>query len=199
IFDPRGHADFGGEVERFLKRADGVLMLVDAAEGTKPQTRFVLRKALECKLKPVVVINKIDRPDARPSEALSETFDLFVELGADDDTLDFPFIFASGRAGFATHDPSVKTDNIYPLLAMVLEHDPGPEVNLDAPLQLMITTLAWSDYVGRIATGRIASGKISKGQRVAILRADGSQVAGQAVAVEVFDKLGRTPVDEVTA
>ncbi|MFM8584778.1 MAG: GTP-binding protein, partial [Planctomycetaceae bacterium] len=109
IIDTPGHADFGGEVERVLKMADGVLMLVDAAEGTKPQTRFVLRKALECHLKPLVVVNKIDRPDARPHEALSEAFDLFVELGADDEALDFPYIFASGRSGFATHDPAVKT------------------------------------------------------------------------------------------
>src|SRR5262249_16628781 len=196
IFDPRGHADFGGEVERFLKRADGVLMLVDAAEGTKPQTRFVLRKALECKLKPVVVINKIDRPDARPSEALSETFDLFVELGADDEALDFPYIFASGRSGYATHDPAEKSDNITPLLDMVLEHVPGPEVNPDAALQMMVTTLAWSDYVGRIATGRIASGKIQKGQKIVLIKADGSQVNGEAVAVEVFDKLGRSAAEE---
>jgi GTP-binding protein len=199
IIDTPGHADFGGEVERVLKMADGVLMLVDAAEGTKPQTRFVLRKALECRLKPVVVINKIDRPDARPSEALSETFDLFVELGADDEALDFPYIFASGRAGYATHDPAVKTANIYPLLDMVLEHVPGPEVNLDAPLQMMVTTLAWSDYVGRIATGRITSGKIHKAQKIVLLKANGSQVNGEAVEVEVFDKLGRTPTEEATA
>jgi GTP-binding protein len=199
IIDTPGHADFGGEVERVLKMADGVLMLVDAAEGTKPQTRFVLRKALECKLKPVVVINKIDRPDARPSEALSETFDLFVELGADDEALDFPYIFASGRAGYATHDPAVKTDNITALLDMVIEHVPGPEVNLDAPLQMMVTTLAWSDYVGRIATGRITSGKIRKGQKIVLLKANGTQVNGEAVEVEVFDKLGRTPAEEVTA
>jgi len=199
IIDTPGHADFGGEVERVLQMADGVLMLVDAAEGTKPQTRFVLRKALELKLKPLVVINKIDRPDARPSEALSETFDLFVELGADDSALDFPYIFASGRSGFATHDPAVKTDNITALLDMVLEHVPGPEVNPDAPLQMMVTTLAWSDYVGRIATGRIASGKIRKGQKVVLLKADGSQVNGEAVAVELFDKLGRTAADEATA
>jgi GTP-binding protein len=199
IIDTPGHADFGGEVERVLKMADGVLMLVDAAEGTKPQTRFVLRKALECKLKPVVVINKIDRPDARPSEALSETFDLFVELGADNEALDFPYIFASGRAGYATHDPAVKTGNIYPLLDMVLEHVPGPEVNLDAPLQMMVTTLAWSDYVGRIATGRITSGKIRKGQKIVLLKANGSQVGGEVVELEVFDKLGRTSTDEATA
>jgi GTP-binding protein len=199
IIDTPGHADFGGEVERVLKMADGVLLLVDAAEGTKPQTRFVLRKALECKLKPLVVINKIDRPDARPNEALSEAFDLFVELGADDEALDFPYIFASGRAGYATADPAVKTDNIYPLLDLLLEHVPGPEVNPDAPLQMMVTTLAWSDYVGRIATGRITSGKIRQGQKIALLKADGSQVGGTAVVVEVFDKLGRIAVDEGTA
>jgi len=199
IIDTPGHADFGGEVERVLKMADGVLMLVDAAEGTKPQTRFVLRKALECKLKPLVVINKIDRPDARPNEALSEAFDLFVELGADDEALDFPYIFASGRAGFATHDPAVKTDDIYALLDMVLEHVPGPEVELEAPLQMMVTSLTWSDYVGRIATGRISCGKIRKGQKISLLKADGSKVAGEAVAVETFDKLGRVPVEEATA
>jgi GTP-binding protein len=199
IIDTPGHADFGGEVERVLKMADGVLMLVDAAEGTKPQTRFVLRKALECKLKPVVVINKIDRPDARPSEALSETFDLFVELGADDEALDFPYIFASGRAGYATHDPAVKTNDITALLDMVLEHVPGPDVNPEAPLQMMVTTLAWSDYVGRIATGRITSGSIRKAQKIVLIKGDGSQVNGDAVAVEVFDKLGRTAVDEATA
>ncbi|MBS0265486.1 MAG: translational GTPase TypA [Planctomycetes bacterium] len=199
IIDTPGHADFGGEVERVLKMADGVLMLVDAAEGTKPQTRFVLRKALECKLKPLVVVNKIDRPDARAQEALSEAFDLFVELGADDEALDFPYIFASGRSGFATHDPAVKTDNIYPLLDMVLEKVPGPDVNLEAPLQMMVTTLAWSDYVGRIATGRITSGRIRSGQKVVLIKADGSKVNGTATAVEVFDKLGRTACEEATA
>jgi len=199
IIDTPGHADFGGEVERVLKMADGVLMLVDAAEGTKPQTRFVLRKALECKLKPVVVVNKIDRPDARPQEALSEAFDLFVELGADDETLDFPYIFASGRAGFATHDPEVPGTTIYPLLDMVLDHVPGPEVDLEAPLQMMVTTLAWSEYVGRIATGRISSGKVRRGQKVLLLKGDGTQVRAEVAAVEVFDKLGRTPVEEATA
>lgn len=199
IIDTPGHADFGGEVERVLKMADGVLMLVDAAEGTKPQTRFVLRKALECKLKPVVVINKIDRPDARAQEVLSKTFDLFVELGADDETLDFPYIFASGRAGYATHNPEEKGNSIYPLLDMVLEHVPGPEVNPDAPLQMMVTTLAWSEYVGRIATGRITSGVIRRGQKVVLMKADGSNQRGEVVSVEVFDKLGRTPVEEASA
>lgn len=199
IIDTPGHADFGGEVERVLKMADGVVMLVDAAEGTKPQTRFVLRKALECKLKPVVVINKIDRPDARPEAVLSETFDLFVELGADDETLDFPYIFASGRAGFASHDPTARSGDISPLLDLVLEHVPGPDVDAEAPLQMMVTTLAWSEFVGRIATGRIASGSIRQGQKVFLMRADGSQQRAEVTVLEVFDKLGRTPVDEAHA
>jgi GTP-binding protein len=199
IIDTPGHADFGGEVERVLKMADGVLMLVDAAEGTKPQTRFVLRKALECGLKPVVVVNKIDRPDARPNEALSEAFDLFVELGADDEALDFPYIFASGRSGFATHDPAVKTDNIYPLLDLVLEKVPAPDVDPTAPLQMMVTTLLWSDYVGRIATGRVAAGTIRKGQKVVMLKADGRSVNCEVVNLESFDKLGRTSVEEASA
>jgi GTP-binding protein len=199
IIDTPGHADFGGEVERVLKMADGVLMLVDAAEGTKPQTRFVLRKALECKLKPVVVINKIDRPDARPSEALSETFDLFVELGADDATLDFPYIFASGRAGYATHNPAQKNGNIAPLLDLVLEHVPGPEVDALGPLQMMVTTLAWSDYVGRVATGRIASGSVAQGQKVVLIKSDGAQVPGTVAGLEVFDKLGRVAVPSASA
>ncbi len=199
IIDTPGHADFGGEVERVLKMADGVLMLVDSAEGTKPQTRFVLRKALECHLKPLVVVNKIDRPDCRAKEVLSQTLDLFVELGADEEALDFPYIFASGRAGYATHDPAVPTDSIFPLLDMVLEHVPGPQVELDAPLQLMVTTLAWSEYVGRIATGRIASGKIRKGQKVVLIKADGSQQRGEVVNLEVFDKLGRVAVEEASA
>ena len=199
IIDTPGHADFGGEVERVLKMADGVLVLVDAAEGTKPQTRYVLRKALEQKLQPVVVINKIDRPDGRPQAALSETFDLFVELGADDEMLDFPYVFASGRAGYATHDPEVKTDNITALLDMVIEKIPGPDVNPEAPFQMMVTTLAYSEFVGRIATGRITSGKVRKGQNVVLIKADGSLVRAQAVAVEVFDKLGRGAVEEATA
>jgi GTP-binding protein len=199
IIDTPGHADFGGEVERVLKMADGVLMLVDAAEGTKPQTRFVLRKALECKLKPVVVVNKIDRPDARPEAVLSEAFDLFVELGADDEALDFPYIFASGRAGYATHDPAARSGDISPLLDLVLEHVPGPDVDAEAPLQMMVTTLAWSEFVGRIATGRISSGSIRKGQKILLLRADGSQHRGEIANLEVFDKLGRTPVDEAHA
>ena len=199
IIDTPGHADFGGEVERTLKMADGALVLVDSFEGTKPQTRYVLRKALERGLQPIVVINKIDRPECRPLEVLTQTFDLFVELGADDHALDFPYIFASGREGYATTDHRVRTNNIYPLLDLVLERVPGPEVKPDAPLQMMVTTLAWSEYVGRIATGRIIAGEIRKGQKVVLMKANGSQHAGDVVSVEVFDKLGRNPVEVATA
>src|SRR3954447_8867136 len=170
IIDTPGHANFGGEVERVLKMADGVLLLVDAAEGPLPQTRFVLRKAFECGLRPIVVINKIDRPDARPTEVLNAVFDLFVELDADDATLDFPTIYASGRDGIATTDLSVPATDIRPLYDAILRHVPTPEVNPDAPLQMLVVTLDHSDYVGRIAIGRVVAGKVRKGQRGAPLR-----------------------------
>src|SRR5438270_6592222 len=150
IIDTPGHADFGGEVERVLKMADGALLLVDAAEGPLPQTRFVLRKAFECALRPIVVINKIDRPDARPNEVLNGVFDLFVELDADEATLDFPTIYASGRQGIATPDLAVPGKNILPLFDAILKHVPAPAVDADAPLQLIVTTLDYSGYAGRI-------------------------------------------------
>lgn len=199
IIDTPGHADFGGEVERVLQMADGCLVLVDAFEGPRPQTRFVLQKALEVGLKPIVVVNKVDRLDARPQEALSETFDLFVELGADDETLDFPYIFASGRAGFATHDPAVRTDTIQPLLEMIIDKIPGPMVDPDGPLQMMVTSLSYSSFVGRIATGKIVSGSIKPGQQVVLTKADGSNKPEKVVSVEVFDKLGRNAVEVGTA
>jgi GTP-binding protein len=195
VIDTPGHADFGGEVERVLQMADGALILVDAFEGPRPQTRFVVKKALEFGLKPVVVVNKIDRGDSRPGEALSETFDLFVDLGASDDALDFPYIFASGRQGYASHDPSVRQGTMAPLLDLILERVPGPEVNPDEPLQMMVTTLEWSEYVGRVATGRITSGRVRPGQKVVIIREDGTREPAEVDVVEVFDKLGRTPTD----
>src|SRR5881227_1718353 len=141
IIDTPGHADFGGEVERVVKMADGALLLVDAAEGPLPQTRFVLRKAFQAGLKPIVVINKIDRPDARPVDVLNSVFDLFVELDADEATLDFPTIYASGRQGVATLDLKVPAVDIRPLYDAILKHVPPPEVDPDAPLQMLITTL----------------------------------------------------------
>ena len=145
LIDTPGHADFGGEVERVLRMADGALVLVDAAEGPMPQTRFVLTKALEFGLKPIVVINKIDRGDARAHEVVNEVFELFLELGAEDALADFPYIFATGRGGYATTDPDVPGTSIHPLLDMVLEKIPGPKVEIDGPLQMLVTKLEWSE------------------------------------------------------
>jgi GTP-binding protein len=199
LIDTPGHADFGGEVERVLRMADGALVLVDAAEGPMPQTRFVLQKALEFGLQPIVVINKIDRPDARIHEVLDEVFELFLELGADEKLADFPYIFASGRSGYATHDADVHGDSMKPLLDLVLENVPGPEVEPEAPLQLLVTTLDWSDYVGRIAIGRIQSGTVRRGQQIALLQKDDRVVTAKVSGLFTFDKLGRTEVEEVTA
>src|SRR5437899_572517 len=199
IIDTPGHADFGGEVERVLKMADGALLLVDAAEGPLPQTRFVLRKAFECGLRPIVVINKIDRPDARPNEVLNLVFDLFVELGADDATLDFPTVYASGRQGVATLDLAVPGTDLHPLLEAILKHVPAPEVDLDAPLQMLVVTLDYSEYVGRIAIGRVVAGKIRKNQRVALLRHTGERIDSTVKQLFIFDRLGRIETDEVTA
>lgn len=199
IIDTPGHADFGGEVERVLKMADGAILLVDSFEGPRPQTRFVLSKALECGLKPVVVINKIDRADCRPDEVLSQVFDLLVELGADDETLDFPYVYASAREGYATHDPNEKTESIHPVLDMVIDNIPGPKVDAEAPFQMMVTTIAWSEYVGRVAIGRINCGEVSNGDKVVVLKGGGSQVAGEVVNLQLFDKLGRTDAETATA
>jgi GTP-binding protein len=199
LIDTPGHADFGGEVERVLKMADGALLLVDAAEGVMPQTRFVLRKAFDCGLRPIVVINKIDRPDARAPEVLNGVFDLFVELDADDATLDFPTIYASGRNGIATTDLSIPATDIRPLYDAILKHVPTPEVNPDAPLQMLVVTLDYSDYVGRIAIGRVVAGKIRKNQRIALLKHDGKRVDQNISQLFVFDRLGRTETNEVGA
>lgn len=199
IIDTPGHADFGGEVERVLKMADGAVLLVDAFEGPRPQTRFVLKKALENGLKLMVVINKIDRPDCRPEEVLSQTFDLLVELEADDDTLDFPYIFCSAKEGYAVHDPEQREGDIRPLLDMVLEKIPGPLVRPDDPLQLMVTSLTWSKYVGKIATGRITAGRIKTGQQISLMQADGAVTKSKVDQVQLFDNLGRADTDEAAA
>src|SRR5687768_13526663 len=199
LIDTPGHADFGGEVERVLKMADGCFLLVDAAEGPLPQTRFVLRKAFASGLKPIVVINKIDRPDARPAEVLNAVFDLFIELGADDATLEFPIIYASGRQGIATSDLAVPGTDLRPLYNAILENVPPPEVKMDAPLQMLILNIDHSEYVGRIGIGRIDAGKIRKGQRVALMKRDGKRVDDTIVQVLEFDRLGRTEVQECSA
>lgn len=199
LIDTPGHADFGGEVERVLRMADGALVLVDSAEGPMPQTRFVLSKALEFGLKPVVVVNKIDRGDARPQEVLDETFELFVELGADEALADFPYIFASGRSGYATHDPAHHGTSMFPLLDLMLEAIPGPEIEADAPLQMLVMTLDWSEYVGRIGIGRIYSGQIRKAQRVALMQEGGAMTPSKVANLQLFDKLGRLDVEEADA
>ncbi len=199
LIDTPGHADFGGEVERVLRMADGALVLVDSSEGPMPQTRFVLAKAIEYGLKPIVVVNKIDRSDARPQEVLNEVFELFLELGADDELADFPYIFACGRDGYATHDTDKPGDTIRPLLDMVLEHIPGPKVATEAPLQMLVTTLDWSEYVGRIAIGRIHSGSVRKGQRVALMQANDQTKPAKISQIQAFEKLGRAEIEEATA
>ncbi len=194
IIDTPGHADFGGEVERVIRMADGALLLVDAAEGPLPQTRFVLAKALEFGLQPIVVVNKIDRGDARPHEVLDATFELLMELGGEHHLEDFPYLFASGKDGYATPDPDVRTDSMQPLLEMVLDQVPGPDVDPDAPLQILVTTLDWSEYVGRIAIGRIQAGQIRRGQEV-VLTKPGAQLAPARVGgLHVFENLGRVEV-----
>ncbi len=199
LIDTPGHADFGGEVERVLNMADGCLVLIDAAEGPMPQTRFVLSKAFENGLQPIVVINKIDRPDARPHEVLNEVFELFLELGASDELADFPYVFATSRGGYATSDPDVPTDSFHLLLDKVLEFVPGPKVEVDQPLQMLCTTLDWTDYVGRIAIGRIQAGNIRKGQSVLLMQNHNVNQTCKVTTLYTFDKLGRVEVEEATA
>ncbi len=199
IMDTPGHADFGGEVERVLRMADGCLVLVDAAEGPMPQTRFVLSKALELGLKPIVLVNKIDRKDARPQEVINEMFDLFINLGADEEIADFPYLFSSTKEGYATADPAVRTDSVAPLLDMILEKIPGPEIDVDNPLQMLVTTIDWSEFVGRIAVGRVQSGTIRKGQTVAVMQKDDQVTQGRVAMLNTFNNLGKTEVHEVDA
>jgi len=196
LIDTPGHADFGGEVERVLKMADGVLLLVDAFEGPMPQTRFVLQKALQLKLTPVVVINKVDRPNARPHEVLDEIFNLFVELDADDDRLDFRGVYASGRDGWAAGELDDPRENLHPLLDMIVKHVPAPAV-VDGPVQMLVAAMDHSDYVGRIAVGRIVRGGLKAKQRVVLVKRDGSLAAGQIKRLDVFDNLGRKEVQAV--
>jgi GTP-binding protein len=198
LIDTPGHADFGGEVERVVRMADGALVLIDAAEGTMPQTRFVLSKALECGVKPIVVVNKIDRPDARCDEVVEEALMLLVDLGGEHYMDHFDVIYASGRSGYATLDWRTPGQNMVPLLDMMLEKIPGPDVEPEAPLQLLVTNLDWSDYVGRIGIGRIQSGTIKRGQQVDIAKED-RVVASQVANLQLFDKLGRIDAESATA
>lgn len=199
IVDTPGHADFGGEVERVLKMVDGVLLIVDSFEGPMPQTRFVLRKALELKLVPIVVINKIDRPDARPAEVVDEVLDLFIELEADEDQLDFPVVYASARAGIAGNEPDQLKENFEPLFNVILEHIPAPEVEVEAPLQLLVTTLDYDDYVGKIVIGRIVRGTVHQGESITLIKRDESFERAKIGKVYVYEGLKRVDVDEAQA
>jgi len=196
LIDTPGHADFGGEVERVLKMADGVLLLVDAFEGPMPQTRFVLQKAMRLNLKPVVVINKVDRLNSRPAEVLDEIFNLFLELEATDDQLDFRGVYAAGRDGWAVGELEDERKDLSPLLDMIISHVPGPEVK-DGPLQMLVAAMDHSDYVGRIGVGRVVRGTLKVKQPVVLLKRDGSEVKTQARQLFVFDNLGRREVQEV--
>ncbi len=199
VIDTPGHADFGGEVERVLRLADGCLLLVDAFDGPMPQTKFVLSKALELGLKPVVVMNKCDRPGARPHEVHGEVFDLLAELGADDHALDFKEVFCSGRDGWAADDLDKPAKDLRPIFEAIINEVPPPKIDWAAPLQLLITTLDYSDYVGRIGIGRVFAGKIKTGQRVAILKRDGSTVFSKIAQLLQFAGLKRVEVQEVSA
>src|SRR5437763_8282435 len=199
LIDTPGHADFGGEVERVLSMADGVFLLVDAAEGPMPQTRFVLKKAFQHELRPIVVINKIDRPDARAHQVLDEVFELFMELGADDETLDFPVLYASGRAGTASWHLEDKGTNITPVFEALMKHIPAPHGDADKTLQVQISSIQYNDYVGRIGVGRIINGVIKSGQQIAIIKRDGSQVKSKVQQLQVFDGFGRKNAEDAAA
>ena len=199
IIDTPGHADFGGEVERVMKMADGVLLLVDAFDGPMPQTRFVLQKALENELAPIVVVNKIDRADARPDHVVNEVFDLLVSLDAKDSSLDFPIVFCSGREGWATHDPNVKKADLRDIFEAIIKHVPQPLVAPDEPLQMLVTTLDYSDYVGKIAIGRIFAGSIHTGESVIVINRKGQQVRQRVMKLLQFEGLGRKEVEVAVA
>lgn len=194
IVDTPGHADFGGEVERVLNMVDGVLLLVDAFEGPMPQTKYVLRKALEQKLKPIVVINKIDRPDQRVEDVYDEVLELFMELDADDDQLDFPVIYATARDGIAKFEMEDENDNLEPLMQTIVKEIPAPQGDLDGPLQMMVTTLEADDYVGRVAIGRIIRGSVRPNQNVVVISGD-HETKAKVGKVYVYQGLKRVDAD----
>jgi GTP-binding protein len=196
IVDTPGHADFGGEVERALKMVDGVLLLVDASEGPLPQTRYVLRKALEARLPPVVVINKIDRSDARAGEVLNEVYDLFIDLDATEDQLDFPVLYTNAKAGIAKTEADGPGEDLRPLFEALVNHVPVPPGSSDGVLQLLIANLDYSDYLGRLAIGRVFSGRVRVGDTVAVAKRDGRLETTRVTKLHVFDGLKRIEADE---
>jgi len=196
IVDTPGHADFGGEVERALKMVDGVMLLVDASEGPLPQTRYVLRKALEARLPPVVVINKIDRADARPKEVLDEIYDLFIDLDATEEQLDFPVLYTNAKEGFANTEADGQGKDLQPLFDALVSNIPAPGGDEGGTLQLLIANLDYSDYLGRLAIGRVFSGRVSVGDTVAVAKLDGSIGTTKVTKLYVFDGLERVPAQE---
>src|SRR5438552_2108010 len=199
IVDTPGHADFGGEVARVLSMVEGVILLVDAAEGPMPQTRFVLRKALVLGLLPIVIINKIDRNDARPQEVLNDVFDLMIELGASDDQLDFPILYASGRAGFVRTSLEDRNNDVQPLFDAILKKIPPPPGNADGPLQLLVSAIDYNDYVGRLGIGRIQRGRIRQAEDVVLILRDGTPKKGRVSKLTTFEGLKREEVEEAAA
>ena len=198
IVDTPGHADFGGEVERALKMVDGVVLLVDASEGPLPQTRYVLSKALEAKLTPILVINKIDRPDARPQEVVNEVYDLFIDLDADESVLEFPIIYTNGKAGTATMDLAVPGTDLQPLFKLIEDTIAPATGDPDGSLQILVTNLDYSDYLGRLAIGRVFNGTLKTGQEVAVSKVDGSMQNVKITKLFSFDGLKRTDTTETT-
>lgn len=200
ILDTPGHADFGGEVERIMKMVDGVLLVVDAYEGTMPQTRFVLQKALEQDLTPIVVVNKIDRPNARPVEVVDEVLELFIELGANDEQIEFPVVYASAINGTSGLDPDeLLEDTMDPVFEMIVKHIPAPVDNQSEPLQFQVTLLDYSEYLGRIGIGRVFRGKISVGQQVVVMKEDGSKKSFRVTKLFGFSGLKRIEIKEAKA
>ncbi|MCE5059110.1 translational GTPase TypA [Mammaliicoccus sciuri] len=199
ILDTPGHADFGGEVERIMKMVDGVVLVVDAYEGTMPQTRFVLKKALEQNLKPVVVVNKIDKPSARPEQVVDEVLDLFIELDANDEQLEFPVVYASALSGTASLESDKQDENMQCLYETILEYVPAPVDNRDEPLQFQVALLDYNDYVGRIGVGRIFRGTIKVGQQVSLVKIDGSVKNFRVTKIFGFFGLNRIEIDEAYA
>ena len=200
IVDTPGHADFGGEVERILSMVDGVILLVDSSEGAMPQTKFVTGKALALGLRPIVVVNKIDRSDARAQEVLDEVFDLFVSLDANDEQLDFPVLFASGRNGYASDDANARQGTLEPLFQKIVDHVPAPKVDVDAPFSFLVTLLDRDNFLGRILTGRVNSGTVKMNMPIHALDAEGKVIeTGRATKLMAFRGLERVPVEEAQA
>ena len=198
IVDTPGHADFGGEVERVLKMVDGVLILVDAFEGCMPQTRFVLKKALSLDLKPIIVVNKVDRPNARPYEVVDEVLELFLELEATDDQFNAPVVYASGRDGFASLSPEKHDGTITPIFDAIIQHVPAPEGDMNAPMQILISNIDYDEYVGSMAIGRVERGSVKTGQQAVICRKDGTTTNIRITKMFQYDGLNRVEVNEST-